>query len=259
MRLSNVNKTLKGLDTIVKSLVWISIISYMLELAAKSENSYNGLYLFLCVERIIAIIFTIEYGLRVAHDKLTPDDHPDFLTSKYITSPLGIIDLLSILPFWIGFFIPPQYLGIIRTLRIVRFGKFFRYSRHLQIVALGFIRAWPNLRALLFSFLVIGLFNTLLIHEVEKYAQPEVFGDIRNCAWYVLVSATTVGYGDMSPITPLGKLTASITLLIPALMIYASIVGVVGAEFVKVVDEERDPNIDPLELFHKEWASQSEK
>lgn len=249
-------KTLKLIDTVARPLVWISVILYLIELTLRTENSLESPSYFLWTERIIAGIFTLEYILRIYNDRTAPDDHPDFLTGNYTTSPLGIIDLFSVLPFWIGFFVPIQWTGVIRTLRIIRFGKFFRYSRHLQLVALGFYRAWPNLKALLFAFLIVGIFNTVLVHELEKKAQSDAFGDIGNCAWYVLVSATTVGYGDMSPSTHLGKLAASFTLLIPALMIYASIVGVVGAEFVKVVDEERDPTIDPLELFHTELERQ---
>lgn len=247
-------KILKLIDKVAKPLVWLSVILYLIELTLRTENSLESPFYFLWAERTIASIFTLEYLLRLYNDRTAPDDHEDFLTCNYATSPLGIIDLLSVLPFWAGFFVPVSWTGIVRTLRIIRFGKFFRYSRHLQLVALGFFRAWPNLKPLLFAFLIVGIFNTVLVHELEKKVQPDDFGDLGNCAWYVLVSATTVGYGDMSPSTGLGKLAASFTLLIPALMIYASIVGVVGAEFVKVVEEERDPDIDPLQLFYTEIA-----
>ena len=249
-------KILKLIDKVAKPLVWLTVVLYLIELTLRTENSLESPMYFLWAERIIAGIFTLEYLLRLYNDRSTPDDHEDFLTKNYVTSPLGIIDLMSVLPFWIGFFVPISWTGMVRTLRIIRFGKFFRYSRHLQLVALGFCRAWPNLKPLLFAFLIVGIFNTVLVHELEKKAQPDSFGDVGNCAWYVLVSATTVGYGDMSPATAFGKLAASFTLLIPALMIYASIVGVVGAEFVKVVEEERDPSIDPLALFHDELERQ---
>lgn len=239
------------IDKAVKPMVWASIMLYVFELLIGSHDSFESPKAFLWAERLIAVVLTFEVGLRAWMSK---DD-----VKGYFFSPLGVIDVMSVVPFWVGFFVPVSYLGLVRTLRIIRFGKFIRYSRHLQLVLLGFYRAWPNLRSLLSVFVIIGLFNTVLIHELEKSAQPDSFGSLGNCAWYVLVSATTVGYGDMSPATGLGKLCAATLMLIPALIIYASIVGVVGAEFVKVVDEERDPSIDPLEEMQKQKRDNERK
>ena len=224
-------------------LVYVSIVMYVVELSLGGRDSRESPAIFLWTERIVAAIFTIEYAIRLWDSRRC--------VREYALGPLGAIDLMAILPFWLGFFVPVQYLGVIRTLRILRFAKFVRYSRSLQLVLLGFYRAWPSLRSLVMVFLAVGLFNTVLIYELERYAQPDAFGSLSNCAWYVLVSATTVGYGDMSPATWAGKLCASITLLAPALMLYASIVGVVGTEFVKVVEEEIDPTIDPLDEFNR--------
>jgi voltage-gated potassium channel len=247
---------LRVVDDLCKPLVWVSIAAYFIELHLKTVSSVEGPRLFLYLERTIAVVFMVEYFLRLAEDRLHPDTTPDFCIhgrGGYATSVIGIVDLLSWLPFLIGFFVPVQWLGVIRAFRLIRLAKFFRYSRSLQLVALAFYRAWPELRSMAFVFLVVALFNTALIHEVEKSHQPETFGNIANCAWYVIVSATTVGYGDMYPQSVQGRAVAGVTLLMPTLMIYAGMVGVVGSAFSKVVSEEVDPSVDPIELFHIEW------
>lgn len=250
------------IDKICKPLIWVSIILYFVELHLKSENSLSGPKLFLILERVVACVFMLEYFLRLFEDKFYPNNTQDFCIHKngsYATSVIGIIDLLAFLPFIIGFFVPVKWLGIIRACRILRLLKFFRYSRSLQLVALGFYRALPELKSICFCFFIMACLNTAMIHEAEKNIQPEKFGSIGNCFWYVLVSSTTVGYGDMYPESPFGKFIASSLLLIPTLMIYAGIIGIVGSAFVKIIAEEIDPKIDPVELFKIEWAKRHEK
>lgn len=240
------------IDKICKPIIWISIILYFMELYLKTENSVKSPAIFLIAERLIAGIFIVEYIFRILEDKLHPDHTQDFCVhgyGGYTSSMIGVIDFLSFAPFIIGFFLPIQYLGIVRALRIIRLLKFFRYSRELQLIALSFYRVLPELKSMGFVFIIVALFNAAVIHEIEKTAQPESFGNILNCFWYVLVSATTVGYGDMFPQSSLGKLVASVTLLAPALMIYAGMIGVVGSSFIKVITEEKDP----IESFKKEW------
>lgn len=247
---------LSAIDSICKPLVWVSIAAYFIELHLKTGSSVDGPRLLLYLERAIAAVFTIEYFVRVTEDRLHPENTPDFCVhgrGSYTTSLMGMVDLFSWLPFVVGFFLPIQWLGVVRAFRLIRLAKFFRYSRSLQLVALAFYRAWPELRSMAFVFLVVALFNTALIHEVEKHQQPETFGNVANCAWYVIVSATTVGYGDMYPQSVQGRAVAGVTLLMPTLMIYAGMVGVVGSAFSKVVSEEVDPSIDPIELFRIEW------
>lgn len=240
------------INKICKPIIWVSIILYFVELYLKTENSIKSPAIFLVAERLIAGIFIVEYIFRVLEDKFHPDHTQDFCVhgyGGYMSSIIGIIDFLSFAPFILGFFVPIQYLGIIRALRIIRLLKFFRYSRELQLVALSFYRVLPELKSMGFVFIIVALFNAAIIHEIEKHTQPDSFGNILNCFWYVLVSATTVGYGDMFPQSSLGKVVASVTLLAPALMIYAGMIGVVGSSFIKVITEEKDP----IESFKKEW------
>lgn len=236
---------LRNMDGWLKFLVIAGTGIYIAEVATGARDSYHSHPFFLWAERVIAVIFTIEYFLRWY------DDATDHYGWHYPQSPLGIIDLISILPFWVGFFVPPEYLHLIRTLRIFRLLKFFRYSRSLQLVALGFYRAWHHLRALGFAMMVAALFCTVAMYEIEQPAQPEKFSNLFDSLYFTMVTVATVGYGDLSPVTVLGRTLAMLTFVF-ALSIFAGMLGVLGNSFVKVLEEEADPNIDPIEEFHKE-------
>ena len=122
-----------------------------------------------------------------------------------------------------------------RTFRVFRLLKFFRYSRSLQLVALGFYRATPALKPLIFSQCIIGLFCTVAIFEVESEAQPDKFVTLFDAAYFTMVTVATVGYGDISPITPLGRIITMFT-FVTALAIFAGILGVLGSSFFKVIN-----------------------
>ncbi len=241
----------RWIDRVCRPLVWISIGMYIWELSYHTMNSYESPMWFLWSERIIASIFMIEYLMRFIEDKLFPDNTPDYCVhgkGSYATSLIGIVDLLAWLPFVVGFFVPVQYLGFIRTLRVLRLLKFFRYSRRLQLVLLGFYRAWDFLRTLAFMIMVTCLFSSVVLYELE----PETFNNkITDAIWYAVVTASTVGYGDISPVTDLGKVIALLLLFVPAGAVYAGMIGVMGGMFTVVLEEEKNPDIDPIRQFHK--------
>jgi len=244
-----IERILHVMDSFLKYLVVLSIGLYLAEISTGARDSYEAHTAFLWAERIIACIFTIEYFLRWY------DDATDQFGWHYPQSWLGLVDLISIAPFWIGFFVPVQALHFVRTFRIFRLLKFFRYSRSLQLLALGFYRAWHHLKALGFSMLIIGLFCTVAMFEVEKDAQPDKLATIFDALYFTSVTVTTVGYGDISPITTLGRIVAMTTFFF-ALSIFAGMLGVLGNSFVKVLEEEADPTVDPIELYRKEKERQ---
>jgi voltage-gated potassium channel len=215
----------------------------MLEINMGGDNSRLGNPFFLWAERVIASLMTLEYFIRLRRNR----------GGNYIITPLGLIDLVAILPFWLGFFIPVEHLRVVRTMRVLRLLKYFRYSRPLQFIALGFFRVTGQLKSLGFAMLIIFIFSTVLSFEVERKAQPDKFDNLFDSAWFTAVTVTTVGYGDMSPITKLGKIIALITLL-PSLAIFGAMIGVLATAFSKVLEEEADPTLDPLMLFKQARA-----
>jgi len=243
------SRILQATDPWLKFMILAGVVTYLLEITS-GVNAITLLHTCLqCIQGFIAVCFTIEYIFRWW------DDSQDHYGWHYPHSALGIIDLISVLPFWAGLMVPVEWFPLVRTLRVFWLLKFFRYSRSLQLVALGFYRAAPALRPLCFAMLIIGLFCSVAIFETEHEAQPDKFQNMFDAVYFTMVTVATVGYGDLSPITVLGRLIVMLT-FITGLAVFAGILGVVGASFFKVMEEEIDPDIDPIEEFRKERERQ---
>ena len=230
------------IDSIIKPLVIYSVAMLAVECHMYPEtDSHGSHWFFLWSERVVALILSIEYGFRWWRNSGK---------GHYPTTAFGIIDLMSILPFWIGFipFLSP-WLHLVRTLRVVRLLKFFRYNRSLQLVALGFYRAWFSLRPLLFMTSIIVLFTMFALYEVEGPSQEE-FRDLFTLTWFLEVTATTVGYGDLSPQTAIGKIIV-MAFMIAGLAVVMACFSAITNAFDQVFAEEADPDVDPFEEFKK--------
>ncbi len=252
---------LGALDKFIKPLIWLSVILTIIEISPEcgvgGHHSKDGAFWpwFLWTERLIAVLFTVEFVLRLIRSG--PGKYV-FTNGKFPylhISPFAWIDIVSVVPFWLGFFVPVQFLGYIRMMRVFRLLKFYRYSRTLQLNALAFYRAYNQLKGLTFQAFITSLFFTLMAFQAEHVAQPEEFANLSLSAWFTVVTSTTVGYGDRSPITVVGMLVVTIMMPIIIAQMGAAL-GIFGSCFQQVMDEERDPNVDPIALFVQERASQ---
>lgn len=241
MTTSKRDKVIDYIALVTKPLVWYSVIMLFLEIHAGAETSHESHWFFLWSERFVAGVMTIEYVLRWKKSG-------KFL--EYPLSAFGIIDLISIVPFWAGFFLTSQSsLHLVRTLRCLRMLKFFRYSRSLQLMALGFYRSWFNLKPLLFTTFIVVMFTMFALYEVEGPHQEE-FRDLFTVLYFLETTATTVGYGDHSPATVGGRLIV-MGFMVVGLAIFMACFSAITNAFDKTIEEEIDPNIDPLEEFKK--------
>lgn len=189
-------------------------------------------HLFVAVEIVCVTIFTVEYGLRLwsAPDHTRwADLHPWRARWNAATTPLAIIDLVSILPFYLAMIVPGDF-RVLMLLRLFRFFKLARYSPGMRslIAALEAER-----RALLASAII--LFGLVLVaaaamHLAEHQAQPDKFGSIPDAMWWAIVTLTTVGYGDVVPVTLAGRIIAGFTMLM-GLMMIALPIGIVSTAF----------------------------
>ena len=193
----------KIFDLTVQSLIVISLISFSFEtLPNLSKTSSQVLNI---IEVVTVILFSIEYICRiwVADKKL-----------KFIFSFYGIVDLLAILPFYIASGIDLRSIRIVRLFRLFRIFKAFRYNQAI----LRLKQAVLDIKEELVLFLVVaGLLlyvSAVGIYYCEHQAQPEQFKSIFHSLWWSVVTLTTIGYGDMYPITVAGKIFASIVSLI---------------------------------------------
>jgi len=158
-------------------------------------------------------VFTVEYLIRlwVAVDLPSPHfRHPFWGRLKWATTPSAIVDLMSIAPFFLGIAFDID-LRVLRVLRIFRVLKLSRYSLALTVIVDVIRQEIRTIGAMLIVLGVVLVISASLIYLAEHHAQPQVYTDIPTCMWWAVVTITTLGYGDMVPVTTLGKFVASAT------------------------------------------------
>ncbi len=239
--------TIDIIDVVVKPLIWYSVAMLALECHLYPNlDSRGSMPFFLWSERFVAGVLTLEYLVRCLRNSGR---------GFYPITPFGIVDLVAILPFWLGFLpVLGPHLRLVRTLRVLRMLKFFRYSRGLQMMALGFYRAYFNLRPLLLTTSMIMLFTMFALYEVEGPHQPE-FRNLLSIGWFLEVTGTTVGYGDLSPKTSAGMLIVMVY-MVAGLAIVMACFSAITSAFEKVFEEAGDPEFDPLDHF---WEVRKEQ
>ncbi|RZF49699.1 ion transporter [Acinetobacter halotolerans] len=165
-------------------------------------------------ENISIAIFSIEYMLRVwsiaEKDPTTPAWQQRF---KWMKSGGAIIDLLAILPAYLNFFVNFD-LRVLRILRLLRLLKLTRYFVSLQILLRVIQREKGSFQAVIFILVIMIIMTASAMYVVENKVQPEAFSSIPQSMWWAVVTLTTVGYGDVTPVTNMGRfLGALITIL----------------------------------------------
>lgn len=192
------------------------------------------------VEQISAIIFTIEYLLRLwTSDLLHPDTSPWIGRLKYIFSFMALIDLFAILPFYIPFIFPVD-LRVLRTLRVVRLFRIFKFNRYtnaLNQISAVFRKKSSQLFSSMFIVFLLMIIASVIMYNVENPAQPEKFDNAFSGLWWAIATLTTVGYGDIYPITPLGRILSAVIALL-GIGLVAVPTGIVSAGFMEQIDKE---------------------
>jgi voltage-gated potassium channel len=193
----------KWFDIFIQILIVISLISFSMEtLPNLKPETQNVLWI---INVVTIIIFTIEYVLRI----IVSDKKLKFIFSFY-----GLIDLFAILPFYISFGIDLRSIRIFRMLRLFRMFKLVRYSSAIKRFAIAMKLIKQEL-VLFFAVTIMLLYmGGVGIYYFENSAQPEAFSSIFHSLWWSLITLTTVGYGDIYPITVGGKIFTFFILMI---------------------------------------------
>jgi len=227
--------TSKICDNFLVFLVISSIFSVILGSVPEIDVKYSlELRLF---EIVTVLIFTVEYLLRlwVAPIKYKQNKRPKI---KYIFSFYGIVDLAAILPFYISLFGFGVDLRVLRAARLLRILKISHYNTALQDLALAIYDERKSFVSAIYIFTVALLITSSLIFFAENSRQPEDFRSIPDAIWWSLITLTTVGYGDVSPITPIGKIIGAITALLGVCTV-ALLTGIVGNAFSAQLSRKR--------------------
>ena len=196
-------KSGRTFDLIVQALIIVSIISFSIEtLPNLSESTKEILRL---IEIISVSVFTVEYVARVLLAKVK---------REFIFSFFGIIDLLAILPFYFSTGLDLRSLRAFRLLRLIRILKLARYNHAMQRFHRAFLIAKEELALFLFAAIIILYLAGVGIYYFENPAQPDAFSSVFHSLWWAVATLTTVGYGDIYPITVGGKIFTFFILLI---------------------------------------------
>lgn len=193
-------------------------------------------------EIISVVIFSVEYVVRVwTADLLYTNKKPYISRIKYVFSFMAIIDLLAIIPFYLPMFISVD-LRILRALRIIRLFRLFKINRY--TTALNSIAQVFKSKAnqLISSIIIVGLLiiiASVLMYNVEHEAQPNEFSNVFQAMWWAIATLTTVGYGDIYPVTVLGKVLSTVIALL-GIGLVAVPTGIITSGFSEIVTAEKD-------------------
>ena len=226
-------------DYFIIALVILSVISTIWESYPAAQEKY-GEY-FCAFEIFSIIIFTIEYLLRLW---TAPLKYPHLPTWKaylnYFFSFIALIDLLAILPFYLPFLgiEDLRLLRMMRLLRLLRVFKLNRYSRALNLVSDVLKEKGEELVTTVFFALILLLVSSTLMYYIEHETNPDGFPNIIATLWWAVVTLTTVGYGDVVPVTMLGKFLNGVTALI-GIGVVALPTSILSAGFLEKVEERK--------------------
>lgn len=201
-------KGLSPLNRVITVFVLASVFSVILETEQTLITSYHSYFTF--ANSVFLYVFTIEYIIRF----WVMGENPNYAGFKgrirYIFSPFSIIDLISIVPFWFDFGSEFLLIRILRLLRILKLARIPGLSDALNEIIIAISRRrfefFISIGLATFTMLVAAI----LLYLVERDIQPEAFGSIPRALWWGMATLTTVGYGDVYPVTVIGRLFAGI-------------------------------------------------
>jgi voltage-gated potassium channel len=216
-----------------QALVLYSIIVLYMETETRISGSSSAAF-WIWNERILLALFTFEYVARwaMAKNRL-----------RYPFTLLGVIDLLAIAPPLVGI-TSFRSLKMLRSLRMLRLLKLYRYNRALQNVMHGFRRVRHELAVVSFVAVIVLMASSMAIYEFEHDAQPDRFTRLSDAVWWSIVTLSTVGYGDLYPITSGGRVVGAITMLV-GIGIFGTFISLVGSSFLATMRDERQEEAVP--------------
>jgi len=237
------NRLSRRFDLFIMIMIFLNMIAVIMETVDAVYVKYDSLFEWF--EIISVIVFTLEYAGRIWTCTLIERySHPIKGRIQFILSPIGLIDLLAILPFYLPFImsIDGRILRLLRLFRLVRIFKMGRYSTAFRMIANVLNRRKEELLVTLTIVLLVLVLASSLMYYVEHEVQPEAFSSIPATMWWGVATLTTVGYGDVYPITSIGRVLGAF-IAIMGIGIFALPAGIIASGFeaeIRKKSEEKD-------------------
>jgi len=230
----------RGFSVFILALIAVNVLATILETVRSLGEAYPRF--FHGFELFSVVVFTAEYVLRLWSCTSDPATrHPVLGRLKVASRTMPIVDLLAILPFYLQMLIPGLDLRFVRALRLFRIFRVFRAGRLAEAVRILAAVVRSRKDELVACFLVILLVVVLagnVMYLLEHHAQSDRFSSVPAAMWWAVVTVTTIGYGDIVPVTTLGRILGAFMALLGIVML-ALPVGVVGSGFLDEIQRRR--------------------
>ncbi|MEP6515471.1 ion transporter [Microcoleus vaginatus] len=236
-------------DVVITCLILINVAAFIASTSPRLSPEHTSLLA--NIEIVSSLVFTIEYILRLWVSTVDRRySHPLWGRLKYALTPLSLIDLISILPFYFLLLFPSlNFVNLIRVLRLLRLLKMSRYSESVRTLGAVLYAKKEELIATAFAVFILLIFASSIMYFVEYEAHPKAFGSIPDAMWWGVVTLTTVGYGDIYPITPLGKLLGAMLAFL-GIGIFALPAGIIAGGFSEELQKRKqEKRAENLEEF----------
>lgn len=228
-------------------LVFVNVLAVSLETVDSLHRAYAEIFWW--IEIVSVTLFTLEYGLRFWSVAASADERGiSSLKARlsYVFSPTGIIDLVAILPSLLPLLFGSIDLRWLRILRLARLFKFSHYTSALEDLISSVRREHQSFIATIYLLFLALMISSTLIYVFEHELQPEKFGSIPESMWWSFVTLTTVGYGDVVPVTAAGRAIAALTALM-GVCVVALLTGIVATGFSKQMAMKQSELEDEIE------------
>lgn len=234
----------KSFDAFMIALISLNVVAFAFETVDAVSIPYKSY--FNDFETFSAIVFTVEYALRLWTCTLARGfRHPILGRVKFALMPLSIIDVLSILPFYLFIFFPNLvFIREIHLLRLARLLKIGRYSESIRTLGKVVMAKRHDLLSAIFTVFTLLMISASLVYYAEHASQPDLFSSIPASMWWSVVTLTSVGYGDVYPITPTGKLLGGVIAVL-GLGLVALPTGILASGFAEEVQNRRTKPVCP--------------
>jgi len=220
-------------------LIIVNVLAVILETVEPLHREY--FFLFSVIDIVSIAIFTVEYFLRLWICTFNPVfSHPITGRLRYIVSGYAVIDLLSFLPFYIPVIIPLdlRFLRILRLFRLIRVMKLGRYSEAMKTFYAVIAKTREKLLLALSILFIVLVIASSMMYYAEHDAQPEKFDSIPAAMWWAVVTLATVGYGDIYPVTTLGKVIGGVV-VVTGIAIFALPAAILSAGFIEEIQDNK--------------------
>jgi len=227
-------------DIFIVTLIFLNVLAVILETIEKLSFQFS--HFFKIFEVVSVIVFTLEYILRIWSCSVSKEyKNPILGRIRFIFTPLLLVDLFAILPFYLPMVIPfdLRFIRAIRLIRLFRLFKIGRYSESIRLFGKVLKAKKEDIFITFFIIFILLIISSSLLYYVEREAQPEVFSNIPASMWWAVATLTTVGYGDIYPITSLGKFFGAIISLL-GIGMFALPAGILSAGFIEEIRKRRE-------------------